>query len=80
MRWAFWMPSAESSAGGSGVERQPLLPSKQGRGGGEGDTQHDAIDHLERLPVLLVRAVAIFTVALVGSTLLGAVSSVLHCL
>lgn len=55
-------------------ERRPLLPQKKRRSSRDvAAVEVDAIDQLEGLPILLARAVAVYTLALVFSTLLGAV-------
>lgn len=55
-------------------ERRPLLPQKKRRRGRDSAAvEVDAIDQLEGLPMLLARAVAAYTLALVLSTVLGAV-------
>lgn len=64
---------------GEGSERVPLLLSRQSRdkhedspqerdGRGVVDTEPDAIDQLEKLPVLLVHSVIVFTSALCTAT------------
>lgn len=64
-------------------ERAPLLSGKAKRSRQGGSlTDVDVIERLESLPILLVRATAIFTMAVVTSTVLGAVSvtcSLLRC-
>lgn len=69
----------ESYLPGEGSERVPLLLSRRSKeknedspqdrdGRGVVDTEPDAIDQLEKLPVLLVHAVIVFTFALCVAT------------
>lgn len=74
----WWALKMESYLPGEGSERVPLLSrrsrvkhedSPEERGGqGVVDTEPDAIDQLEKLPVLLVHAVIVFTFALCLAT------------
>lgn len=55
-------------------ERAPLLGKAEDSQELHTGNEVDVIDRLESLPMLLMRAVAVFTMALVASTSIGAVS------